>query len=428
MTVRLFKRLGEGLPNTLLLTAGTAAAGLCSGVLLGRTLVPLVRGEFATVLLWPGALVLFGDLGLGFAFSYYGGQHPDKLNGLWTMACVVSAAWGGLLALGGALVFPHLVHLSAVGYACLLWNLITVPIVLLTGYATFFLLGSNRIFEFNLVRLVSAWLYALGILAVASAHRASVASYTLVYIMSQALACALAVALVIRQLRPKFHLEPGLAKPVFVYGGKTYLSSLAAQANLRMDQLLMSSWLVLDQLGWYVVAVSFASMISPLFNALAVVTLPRVTRAADLKAGGRQIARHVQLAMALGLPTMGVVIIAAPQLLPLFFGDRYLPSVPLARILVVGAVFQGANVILGNGLRGLGLPGKTALSEGAGLVVTIVLLVSLLPAYGALGAACASLSACSLVAVIQLSFIRRAVGMKWSEFLAVSRTRLFAQG
>jgi len=424
-TMKLFHRLGQGLPSTLLVTAGIAVAGLCSGVVLARTLLPVSRGEFAVVLIWPGALAMFGELGLGFSFSFYAGKDRAKLDGLWTLALGVSLIWGGFLSIVGALVFPGIVHLSAAAHSCLIWNLITVPISLLTGYSAYFLLGSNRVFEFNMVRLSGAVVYTVGILALALTHQASVTKYTLVYILSQWLACAVAVGFIVRRLKPVLRWQSSLVKPVFIYGGKTYLSSLAAQMNLRLDQLLMSSLVATEQLGLYVIAVSFSSMLMPLFSALAVVTLPRVTCAPDLRAGGRQVVRYLQLGLVMGLPAMAFAIITAPWLLPLFFSAKYASSILSAQILLVGVIFQGSNIVLGNGLRGLGQPGKTMLSEGAGLIVTVVLLVWLLPVYGALGAAVASLSAYSLVTFIQLFFVRQAAGLEWRDFGLVSWINLF---
>lgn len=285
--MKIFYRLGQGLPNTLLVTAGIAVAGFCSGIILAQTLMPAARGEFAAVLIWPVALALFGEFGLGFSFSFYSGQNKTNLDGLWTLAGGVSLIWGGFCFLSGALILPGVVQLSAVGRYCLIWNLMTVPLSLLTGYAAYLLLGSNLIWEFNLVRLLSAALYTLGVLAVALMRQASVQNFTIIYIVSLGLATAFAVGLVVGRLKPAFRWQRELVKPVFIYGVKTYLGSLAAQTNLRLGQLLMSVLVSSRKLGLYVVAVSFSNMLLPLFNALAIVTLPRVTHAPDLRAGGR---------------------------------------------------------------------------------------------------------------------------------------------
>lgn len=97
----------------------------------------------------------------------------------------------------------------------------------------------------------------------------------------------------------------------------------------------------------------------------------------------------------------------------------------MAQILLAAAVFQGSNLVLGNGLRGLGQPGKTALSEGAGVFVTIILLVLLLPVYGGVGTALASFCAYALVWFLQMFFVRLAAGITWRDFWRLSWKDLF---
>lgn len=412
--MKFFQRFSShGLSNTLLFTCATAVAGLCSGIVLARSLSPISRGEFAAILLWPGALSMFGDLGLGFAFSYFVGRQKEKLDGLWTLALVVSLIWGGLLSVTGLLIFPLFVHVSETANYCLKLNLITVPMSLFMGFSSYFLLGSNWILEFNVIRFCSTVVYTLGIIAIALMARATVFHYTLVFILAQLLACVLGAYLVTCRLTPKFRWDPSLTKPVFTYGGKTYLSSLAAQMNLRLDQLLMSSLVPMAQLGFYVIAVSFSSLLMPLFSALAIVTIPRVTQAPNLKAGGLQIVHSLQLGFGVGLPVMVLGIFTASWLIPLIFGGQYISSVLLGQVLLIAVISQGSNIVLGNGLRGLGHPGKTAISEGVGLVVTIVLLACMLPRLGALGAALASLIAYSFVMCIQIFFVCRAAALTW---------------
>ena len=65
---------------------------------------------------------------------------------------------------------------------------------------------------------------------------------------------------------------------------------------------------------------------------------------------------------------------------------------------------------LANSLRGMGLPGRAAISESVGLVATMALLFALLPLWGIVGAAVASLAAYGIVALLQLQFVFRASG------------------
>lgn len=410
-------RLTRGLPGTLASTIIVGVAGACAGIMLARTLGPERRGEMAAVIVWLNALTLIGNLGLGFSFAYFAGKDSARIGGLWILSWLVSILWGGLLALFGALILPEVLHLSPVVSAYLRWMAVAIPFMIATNQQAHLLLGSNALAEFNLLRIYGGVSYAVGVAYVAAMGWPTVRNYSIAYLFTQTSACVLTSSVVIWRLQPVFAWPRTLVRPVFAYGLKSFLSSIAAQANLRMDQLIMTSVMASDQLGLYAVAVSLSGMLAPLYSALAMVVFPRIAKAENVKAGGGQALRHIYLAVLLGVPTTILAIFLMPWVLPFLFSKDYSGAIFPARILLVAALFQGVNSILGNSLRGLGEPGKQASSEGLGLVVTVALLALLLPPLGILGAAIASLCAYSAVALAQLAFVRRAVGLSWREFV-----------
>ena len=98
----------DGLGGTLICNLLTLFCGVLSGVTLARSLGPVGRGELATAFLWPNVLMLFGDLGLGFAFSYFVARERDKVSELWSLALCAAVLLGGGLALLGAVALPKL--------------------------------------------------------------------------------------------------------------------------------------------------------------------------------------------------------------------------------------------------------------------------------------------------------------------------------
>jgi O-antigen/teichoic acid export membrane protein len=90
-------------------------------------------------------------------------------------------------------------------------------------------------------------------------------------------------------------------------------------------------------------------------------------------------------AVAIGL--LGVVIV------PFAFGSAFQDAVPLLAVLMPAALILGMNDILSTAFQGVGRPDITSKGELIGLVVTVAGLSALLPRYGVLGAALASLLA-----------------------------------
>ena len=414
---------GTGLGGTLLSTGLAAAVGALSGIVLARTLGPVERGELATILLWPLAIGILGELGLSWAFSYYAARDESFINGLWTMGWIVSAAWGTLLAAASHLLLGRFLVLSGHAREALAFTIATVPLALATGLQSFLLLGVGALRAFNVVRTVSIFLYAAGVVGIALFGMESVRAYAIAWVVSQVLTFVLATAWFVISRGPRLEWRPALIRPVALYGAKTYASSLTAQMTLRLDQIVMTALGASAVLGVYVVAASVAALTFPLFTALAIVVTHRFQGEAPSGAGPGVI-EYLQLTFLLGLPLSMSIAFATPWLVPALFGSAYRGAILPAAILLAAGVFQGANAVLGNGLRALGLPGRPARAEATGFILTIGLLFLLLPRFGATGAAVASLAAYASVTAIQLGFLCRAARLPVRELWSVDFGRL----
>jgi O-antigen/teichoic acid export membrane protein len=142
---------------------------------------------------------------------------------------------------------------------------------------------------------------------------------------------------------------------------------------------------------------------------------------ADPRESVLRAAGFVQFGLLAGGLAVTVAAALAPLLIKVFFGARFLPSVRAAQILLFAAVFQGLNSVLGNALRNLGHPGKPAAGEVLGMAATVGLLAVLLPRYGILGAAAASLIAYTLVFLALLRFLAGIAGVPLTELVAPAR-------
>jgi O-antigen/teichoic acid export membrane protein len=416
---RLAERLGRfqnGLGGATFSTFTIGLLGAVSGILLARTLGPAPRGEYAAIVLWPTALSIVGELGFNFSISYHCGKGRSQ-SALWSLTWAVSVGVGGALALAGSVIVPVLVSLPDQAERDLIWAMVTVPAALVTGNLAYMLLGTGRVGFYNWIRVYAAASYSLLIAVLALLSRGNLETYTLAFVFSQLSSALLAAVMVAWALKPAWHWDAELAASVVRYGLKAYASSIAAQLNVRLSQLLMTVFLAAEEVGIYAVAVATAGALAPLFGALGVVTLPRVTMASGRKAAGDQAIRSFQLGMILGLPAMALGIAVSPWVIRYAFGTSFVPAVGLTKCLLVASLFQGLNVILGHSLRGLGQPGKTAVAEGLGLILTVLLLSLTLPRYGSWAAAITTTVVCGTVSLLQGLFVERAAGFPRSEWL-----------
>ena len=418
MIERAFRLIKGGLPNSLLASGLTATAGLVSGIILARTLGPTARGEYAAVILVPGMVAFFAEFGLGFSFSYHAGRQPQTIGMLWLLAWMIGAGFGSVLAISMYFILPLFWTVSAEVHEGLRITLATVPLILLLGHQLQILLGSGFVIEHNISRTLIGIVYMAGVVLVAFLGVVTIQNYAIAYVTSFATAALVVTFFVWTRLHPQMQWQPVVIPSVVRYGMKSYFGSLAAQSNLRLDQFLMVHLTTATQLGFYVAAVSLSSLFQPLFMAISVVTVPRVIQSPSLSGAGRTIFNYIKLGFMVGVPIAITGIFVAPGLIHFLFGDEYLPSTQSAQILLFAALFQGSNLILGNGIRAMGFPGQVAIADFFGLLVTVVLLVFLLPSLGALGAAMTSVAAYMLVTLLLVVTLFRITKLRLADVAA----------
>jgi O-antigen/teichoic acid export membrane protein len=83
------------------------------------------------------------------------------------------------------------------------------------------------------------------------------------------------------------------------------------------------------------------------------------------------------------------ILIAAPWLVPLFFGESFGPAVRITQILLPGMLFLSGRRVLSEGLKGRGLPTAGTIAELGALTWLAVALAVLTRPFGAEGVALA---------------------------------------
>jgi O-antigen/teichoic acid export membrane protein len=111
--------------------------------------------------------------------------------------------------------------------------------------------------------------------------------------------------------------------------------------------------------------------------------------------GGTTLVAAVPLALSAGF------------LLPTVYGGEFEAAIVPAQILLLGLAGEGVSSVVTAYLYGSGRPGLNSMAMGAGLAITIVLDLLLIPPFGAAGAAVASSAAyLAVMSVLLILFFR----------------------
>lgn len=383
----------RALSGSLVAGGLSQAALVVSGVLVARVLGPEDRGYMALVFLVPSLLALVGSLGIPLASTYFVARSPESDRAIATKLLVpacLQAALAVLLTLGAFLTVlsgqpARVISAGLVATAF-------VPALLAQTYGLALLQGQRRFRAFNVLRVTPPALYSLGVLGAFLTGFHSLVQLTVVAIVTNVAAAGLIIAVLLRGLAPRGGVAPGEVPSLSQltrFGLKGFIGSVSPVENFRIDQAAVALFLNPVSLGFYVVAQAIINLPRFLAQSVGMIAYPSVAARRDPRAARRSLWRHVALAAALTLGTVAILEVAVPRLVSLFFGAAFSEAVPIARILLIGALFAGVRRVLADGLRGSGYPSLGTIAEAASWVVMLPAMIVLAPMFGPEGVALA---------------------------------------
>lgn len=344
------------------------------------------------VVLWPPVCALFVSLGLAQAHRYWVAKDPSCVPMLFSNA-ILFALITGVATMGVAeLVVPHLVgnrgpevmhlvHLYLINIPAALLQLLMIG--LLEGARRFGWGGMARLVFFGVQGLAYFMLWLTGHLTLETA--------TFTMILSQFSSMMFALCAVWRQLKPDWNPSWSLWKRTFRYGVRDYPGAVADFATLRMDQLLLGGLGSSVAIGLYVVAVRISEITAVLASSVGDAMMPEMAAATEAAKADLLLARSLRLTVYAHLTVLVPLWWAAPHILKFVYGESFLAASSTLRVLLLASVVLSVGGIVASGLNGFGHPGMSTIARVASAVVTAVALLTLLPRYGIVGVAVASL-------------------------------------
>ena len=217
-----------------------------------------------------------------------------------------------------------------------------------------------------------------------------------------------------------------LAKPLLRFGSQSLIGSIPEYLNARLDQLILTAVVNPAALGLYAVSVTWSLTLGAMLSPLATLMFPRIAGAYTEEGAQAKFAQSVRATIILTSGFGTLLLAITPFSMRLLLGHQFEPAIPTAMVLVLASMIWQVNTIMKWGLRGLGKPFGTAWGEGIGLVITVVLLYLLLPSYGIMGAAFASLIAYCASLIALTSFTLSSSNLSLHDIFLPRRQDFFA--
>lgn len=164
----------------------------------------------------------------------------------------------------------------------------------------------------------------------------SLVSYTLIQGISQAI-----LLFIFTKWTPSFQFSISIFKQLFSYGGYLLASNILQTICQNLQGLIIGRKFSAAQMGYY----SQASKLDQVFS----YSIPKIiiqvmfpvfsSLQDDYKKLGEAAVKVMKIISFIIFPLMSLLILEADRLITLFYGDKWLPSVPYFQILCVGGIF-----------------------------------------------------------------------------------------
>lgn len=374
---------------------------LGNSIFLTRILGVQGKGEFAVFSASFGLFSLLLGLGLDISLRYHvarGAVPRDRI----LSTVLVFALGAGLFLLGMAHLNHTLGHNELFlprAYQTLRFELVLAGVLvsnLIYGNLSSVFAGSQSFATLNATSVGLAslsfvvfgllyWLKAAGHVHVSIEH--VFIAYLVLQILGAVLLCVLAYWRL--QVRWSSALIPGvLVVDLIRYAGLAYVAALLQFLNYRVDVWIVQYFSGSEQLGLYVLGANLAAMLWMLPRSASTVLMPAMAQdGGTSEAGAARLGRLVlSSTMLLALP----LALSSVWWIPLLYGRDFVGSAVPFVVLLVGSVPYALCILLGAALGARARLEVHLTAAGAGLVVTIVLDILLIPSFGIIGAAVAS--------------------------------------
>ena len=396
-----------------------------AGVIVARWLGAQGVGELAVINVAVATIVQLGSFGLPSSNTYFIAQDQARVRSAAINSLIFALVAGSILALGlSALAYlrpdwfgfvaPELIRIAALSIPFQLIGLIGLNILLAIG----------RVKEFNLLDLAGqSFVLINAVLVLLVLNRGLVMLVTLntaaSILVSVVVASLLAIS--VKSLaRSEWRPDIVLLRRMIVYGLKFHVSILAGAIILRADLLVVNHFRGAAEAGVYSVASQFGLLLMLLPGVIATLLFPRVTAEQDARGETTcLVTRYTTLIMFL------CCLAAVPfsLLLPVLYGSAFSDATSLLLILLPGVYLMGLESVLVQHFNALGLPRAIPIYWVATLVLNLILVFSLVPRFGAQGAAIASsISYAAIFALIALHF-HTSTGRSFAEVFVLGSLR-----
>jgi O-antigen/teichoic acid export membrane protein len=396
--------------------------GIASSIITARYLGPSGRGILILLITLQGLAIQFGTFGFNASITYFISRDKMLTSRIISNALFIAIVVGSVLALVFFLMgkyLPQLV-LGEVDPIYLNIFLLSLPFAFLQQFLQNVFIAQERIMEFNvldlLTRLLQVFIFSLVLIVLRASIFEAVLSLTGVTIVSGVIYAIRST----QNISFQYSFDSVLFRHMFRYGVRTYVASIVMFLVFRVNVFFINTYLGEYDSGLYSIVLQISDLVYLLPVIMGMLLFPKVS--ANHSDTGLLTAKVFRFSLyGMSIVCVGLMFIGRMIIVVLFGGD-FEPAVEPLIFLLPGIVTLSLVTILNNDLAGRGLPIIVIIAPFVGLIITIIINLVFISAWGLVASSLASSLAFSSMLVLLLRDFLNRVSIPWRDLFLLKRT------
>lgn len=390
---------------------------IATGILLARVLGPEELGKYALIIWMPSLLAGPMSLGVGNANLYFGAKYKYLARSLVANSFIVSICFSFFII--GSLFL--ILNLNAFNFPFeLTTNHFLIPMIDLPFRLTIMLM----------LNLLNAWEDHSSYRAIEIAQTVSyfilcfiaiifveldLLGFIYIKIISSLVCCMIAILKVSNHVGLSLDIDIRLLIKSIKYGVMVQFGSMLKVGGEKFDELMIAYFLSASSLGLLSLAKNIINRIRVIPFSIGTVISPRLTKKEfdnDLL-----VAKTIRISLVIMMVVVLFAIIVIEPLIPLMYGDEYLPIITPLRVFLLIMIPLTIQRILNVYFLAIGRADLFIRTTSIGLITIVVLDLVLIPYFGIFGAVIANLNAMTLEALFICNIFLKYTGITWNNLL-----------
>ncbi len=312
-----------------------------AGIVIARKCLPEGYGAFKLILLANTLSLNLTNLGLSIANTYFVGKDPRRLREAHTVSIFLAFVFililFSLIMLGGDIV--RRLFFKDIPTPYLLIAIGLLPFSLYYAIWTGILIGLGKIYLLSLFNFIYQFLQNFTFIVLLLVFRQQLQGL----IISWAVILILGVLVMIFILWLKYGggfapLNFSLVKSYIKFGFTAYFGNIASYLFTRVDTLIVAKFFTLADVGLYSLAVSLTEKVWLISAAMEKAAYSPVLSSKRDEAIFL-VQKVLRNTLFFTFLFVLLIFVAAPILIPILYGRKFIESISLLRILIIGAIF-----------------------------------------------------------------------------------------